>query len=251
MKVSTFKNKCDDHGAIANAGGHEVMSNKNKEVIAVGGGVNTSADMARRTVERIIQSLNMILHPEGGYYVETYRSDENFGTTRGSRSSSTAIYFLLGPGDRSHLHRIKSDEMWFYHCGNGPLHVVECELQAKSASDKNQESALNISTHSLGNEIQNIINNVNGNTDDLKMSLIRPQHLVKAGTWFGSAPADEVSGWALVSCVVSPGFDFEDFELATVDGLKRELELAEVVATPSDDEWMQKWCLPTESGTSQ
>ena len=68
--------------------------------------------------KKIIQELKLIPHPEGGYYRETYRSDTLMQTNEGEeRNVSTAIYFLLENDNRSRFHKIKSDEMWFFHQG--------------------------------------------------------------------------------------------------------------------------------------
>ena len=64
----------------------------------------------------IIQQLNLLPHPEGGYFAETYRSSLEVTNVDGNkRHASTAIYFLLKDKDKSHFHRIKSDELWFFH----------------------------------------------------------------------------------------------------------------------------------------
>jgi predicted cupin superfamily sugar epimerase len=63
----------------------------------------------------LAETLNLLPHPEGGYYRETYRSP-----------SSTAIYFLLTKGNPSHFHRIKSDELWHFHKGD-PIEVIEID----------------------------------------------------------------------------------------------------------------------------
>lgn len=69
------------------------------------------------TMTKIIEHFKMQPHPEGGYYVETYRSKLNFETKRGSRNASTAIHFLITKDSISHLHRLTSDEGWHYHLG--------------------------------------------------------------------------------------------------------------------------------------
>ncbi len=67
-----------------------------------------------------VAQLHLLPHPEGGYYKETYRSKEEslFDDFNGKRSISTAIYFLLEGKDKSHFHRIQSDELWFFHEGS-------------------------------------------------------------------------------------------------------------------------------------
>lgn len=132
----------------------------------------------------LIEKLQLRTHPEGGFYSETYRSEESIATNSGKRNLSTAIFFLLTSENVSKFHRIKSDELWFFHEGS--------ELTVHTLSELGHQQL------SLGNpSIQ----------DDSS-----PQHLVPAHTIFGSS-VDEPNSYALVSCVVSPGFDFEDFEL--------------------------------------
>jgi predicted cupin superfamily sugar epimerase len=134
--------------------------------------------------ERIIQQLDMQPHPEGGYYKETYRAAEVINTADGrKRNVSTAIYYMLTGGDKSHLHRLKSDEAWFFHQGE-TLEIVIIE-------DGILRSVL------LGNAIEN------GEV---------PQVTIPAGAWFG-ARLKAGKGYALVSCTVAPGFVFEDFEM--------------------------------------
>ena len=143
-----------------------------------------------------IDKLNLEKHPEGGYYSETYRSEmslpqdvlpEGFD---GSRSLLTAIYFLLRNEDFSALHRLKSDEMWHFYDGS-PLRVHMIEPGGR------------YTWHRLGREAER---------GDIL------QAVVPAGCWFG-ATLEEPGTWSLVGCVVSPGFDFRDFELATRDEL--------------------------------
>ena len=97
---------------------------------------------------------------------------------------STAIYYLLQNDDKSHFHRIASDELWFFHNGN-PLEIVYIQNGS-------------IRTIILGNDIEK------GEV---------PQAMIPMGVWFASRIKDE-SGYSLVSCTVAPGFDFTDFELA-------------------------------------
>jgi predicted cupin superfamily sugar epimerase len=133
-----------------------------------------------------IEKLGLLPHPEGGYYSETFRSETslNFPGFDGSRKLSTSIYFLLEAPQVSSLHRIKSDEIWYYHDG-GNLEIIEL--------DENDVEHITL----LGK--------------DLEGGAVL-QHVVKAGRWFGARlPQD--SNFCLVGCQVSPGFDFRDFEL--------------------------------------
>lgn len=133
-------------------------------------------------IQEIINHFDMLPHPEGGFYKETYRSSEL--CLNGTRNLKTVIYFLLRSEDISHFHRIKSDEMWYYHSGS-PLIVHSIDDQGVY---KEQKVGINFSEGEI------------------------PQYLVPKNTIFGSTVLEKDS-YSLVSCSVSPGFDFEDFEL--------------------------------------
>ncbi|MFN5517925.1 MAG: cupin domain-containing protein [Bacteroidota bacterium] len=141
-------------------------------------------------VNDIITYLNLKPHPEGGYYRETYRSENEaiFNDNcfqNASRTYYTGIYFLLVDQYFSSWHRIKSDEMWHYYFGTAPLLVHEID-------------------HNNNYKVTELNNT---------LPLCNPQYMVKAGNWFASEIKNQ-SGFALVGCTVSPGFDFKDFELA-------------------------------------
>jgi predicted cupin superfamily sugar epimerase len=133
-----------------------------------------------------IQHLHLLPHPEGGYYREVYRNESNFTFPgfEGTRSIATSIFFLLEAPQVSALHRIKSDEIWYYHDGDN-LEIIEL--------DENESEQITL----LGKDLE-------------KGAVI--QHVVKAGRWFG-ARLPQGSSYCLVGCQVSPGFDFRDFEL--------------------------------------
>lgn len=146
-----------------------------------------------------IERLGLEPHPEGGFYRETYRSGRSydFGQAdpfRGARHYATAIHYLLKTGERSRLHRIHSDELWFYHAGD-PLdvHVFPPEGQPSSFT--------------LG-------------CSPDKGELL--QAAVAAESWFGACHSRQepsAEGYSLVSCVVAPGFDFRDFSFAPKEAL--------------------------------
>ncbi len=146
-----------------------------------------------KTADYWIEKLGLEAHPEGGHFRETYRADEMITTEGlpdrflGDRSFSTAIYFLLTENNFSSLHRIQSDELWFFHAGS--------ELK-----------------------VQMIIPN-----GDCRCLTIGPdgpfQAVVPSQCWFG---AEVEKGYALVSCTVAPGFDFTDFELADRQALLKQ-----------------------------
>jgi len=134
---------------------------------------------------KLIEQLNLLPHPEGGYYKETYRSKmELVNATQGIRQVSTSIYYLLEGDDKSHFHRIQSDELWYFHQG-AALEILYFE----------------------GQELKRIY--LGNNIDSGEV----PQAMIPANTWFASHLKVETD-FALVSCSVAPGFSFEDFELA-------------------------------------
>lgn len=127
----------------------------------------------------VIDRLALQPHPEGGWYRETWRSAPGAD----GRSVGTAIYFLLGPGERSHWHRVDADEIWHHYAGG------ELELATWVEGG-------GLDTVRLG--------------DDLATGA-RPQAVVPAGAWQAARPVDQA---VLVGCTVAPGFRFEGFELA-------------------------------------
>ncbi|MBU3676981.1 MAG: cupin domain-containing protein [Chitinophagaceae bacterium] len=129
----------------------------------------------------------LLPHPEGGYYRETYRAELQIpGSELGTiRAVSTGIYFMLTAGNFSALHRIKSDEMWHFYGGDA-IEIVELTPDGTWINTR------------LGKDI------ASGEV---------PQYVVKAGHWFGSCVANNAP-FGLVGCTVAPGFDFADFELA-------------------------------------
>jgi predicted cupin superfamily sugar epimerase len=140
----------------------------------------------------------MVPHQEGGFFKEIYVSKENISCNESnveideSEKLWTSIYFLLRNGEVSNFHRLKSDEMWYYHSGS-PLTIYMISPEGK------------LITEQLGLNIEN------GE---------QPQILVPKGYIFGSAMNNE--GYALVGCMVSPGFEFKDFELFERDYLLKE-----------------------------
>ncbi len=148
------------------------------------------------TVLQLITQFNLQPHPEGGWYKETYKSEEQIASNAlpqrflGNRVFSTAIYFLLKKGNFSAFHRIKSDECWHFYAGQ-PLEVFIILPGGE------------LSVVSLGKDIE-------------KGQLF--QYVVPANCWFASRPATE-SKFSFVGCTVAPGFDFADFELAKTNEL--------------------------------
>ena len=131
------------------------------------------------TAADIIARLELKPHPEGGHYRETFRDPR---TGADGRSRSTAIYFLLARGERSHWHRIDAVEIWHYYAGSA--------LILQIADDGGKRSV------KLGPDLA---------ADE------RPQAIVPAQAW---QAAESTGDWTLVGCTVAPGFDFAKFELA-------------------------------------
>ena len=127
-----------------------------------------------------------------GFYAETYRSDLAVTAPFGDRKASTAIHFLITQGSVSRLHRLQADEVWHFYLG-GPMTVFELGPSG-------------IKTTILGQDV------LNGQV---------VQHVLKAGTWFGSFPNEGVE-YSFVGCTVAPGFEFADFELGSRKALLSE-----------------------------
>ena len=142
------------------------------------------------TADDLIKKLNLLPHPEGGYYRETYRSEQSVSFNGKVRNAGTAIYFLIRDREISHFHKVASDELWLFHQGQS----IELYVLTKTGE---------LEIHNLGNDLEN---------DEL------PQIVVKAGNWFAAKLKNE-EGYSLVSCIVTPGFEFSDFELAKKDDL--------------------------------
>jgi predicted cupin superfamily sugar epimerase len=127
----------------------------------------------------LIAQLELTPHPEGGHYRETFRDtplDAN------GRSLSTAIYFLLARGERSHWHRIDAVEVWHYYAGSA---------LALEIADGDGRRSIRLGLDLAAGEV--------------------PQAIVPAQAW---QAATSCGDWTLVGCTVAPGFDFAKFELA-------------------------------------
>lgn len=137
-----------------------------------------------------IRHLGMEPHPEGGYYKRSFASAEEMDVNGQKRNLFTSIYFLLESGDVSHFHRLKSDEVWYFHAGS-PLivHMID-----EAGSYREMKLGLDIENGEM------------------------PQAIVPRNSIFGSSTI-EGGTFSLVGCMVSPGFDFEDFELFTQEQL--------------------------------
>ena len=146
--------------------------------------------------DELIRRFDLQPHPEGGFFRETYRASDSIHRdgSADKRSASTAIYYLLCDGAHSAWHRIQSDEIWHFYAGD-PLNVYVLE----------DDGALTV--HRLGNA--------------LDQSDCVFQAVVPSGRWF-AAQCDDAASVALVGCTVAPGFEFSEFEIASVEALLRE-----------------------------
>jgi predicted cupin superfamily sugar epimerase len=135
--------------------------------------------MRTLSAAEVIRLLDLRPHPEGGYFRETFRDPRQ---NADGRSLSTAIYFLLAAGERSHWHRVDAVEIWHWHAG-GAL--------ALQIAGSNGVTTVRLGVDLAAGE--------------------RPQAVVPAGAW---QVAESLGAWTLVGCTVAPGFDFSGFELA-------------------------------------
>ena len=145
------------------------------------------------TAAEIIRLLDLKPHPEGGHYRQTFRDPLTYpppqageGKMGAARAASTAIYFLMARGERSHWHRIDAVEIWHWHAG-APL-----ALEIAAAPGQRERIM-------LGNDLA---------------AGERPQGIVPAHAW---QAARSLGDWTLVGCTVAPGFEFATFELAPPD----------------------------------
>jgi predicted cupin superfamily sugar epimerase len=130
------------------------------------------------TAADLIRLLELQPHPEGGHFRETFRDRR----TAAGRAASTAIYFLLARGERSHWHRVDAAEVWHHYAG-APLRL--------DIVDGTQRTTVTLGPDLAAGE--------------------RPQGVVPAGAW---QAAQSLGDWTLTGCTVAPGFDFAGFELA-------------------------------------
>jgi uncharacterized protein len=132
----------------------------------------------------VMRLLDLKPHPEGGHFRETFRDPR---TVDGGRAASTAAYYLLARGERSHWHKVDAVEAWHYHAG-APL-KLEIALDANGPVE-----CLTLGADLAAGE--------------------RPQAMVPAHAW---QAAQSLGEWTLVGCTVAPGFEFTRFEMAAND----------------------------------
>jgi uncharacterized protein len=163
-----------------------------------------------KNAEFWIQNLDLMPHSEGGFYRELYRSSIEIDagglpkSFKDSRRLCTSIYYLLRSGEKSKLHRLKSDELWYYHIGSA-LKIIMIDHEG------------------------------NKHTKLLGPNFDKAEHfniLIPAGTIFGAEVTDKDS-YSLFSCLVSPGFEYADFEMFDKDDL--------VQAYPKHTEIIEKY----------
>jgi predicted cupin superfamily sugar epimerase len=130
----------------------------------------------------VIKLLGLTPHPEGGHFLERFRDPRKVD---GARVASTAIYYLLARGERSHWHRVDAAEVWHFYGGDSlSLQIAENGCPT---------------THVLGMDL---------------MAGQQPQIVVPTGAW---QSAQSLGAWTLVGCTVAPGFEFAGFEMAPID----------------------------------
>ena len=131
------------------------------------------------TADDIVRLLDLKPHPEGGHFRETFR---DHGAPRGA---STAIYYLLKEGERSHWHRVDAAEVWHWYAGD----ALELSVAHNNVAQ----------THILGTNLA---------------AGERPQIVVAKRAWQSARP---LGRYSLVGCTVAPAFTFEGFEMAPPD----------------------------------
>jgi predicted cupin superfamily sugar epimerase len=143
--------------------------------------------------KKIIDLLGLKPHREGGYYKQVYKSPLTISIDHSLRSLSTSIYYLLESHDFSCWHRLKADEIWHFYCG-GKAVIYQINPQGE------------LSSIFLGNLLEH------PNT--------YPQCLIPANTWF-AAKVLTPDSFIFVGCSVSPGFEYDDFEVGDETLLKQ------------------------------
>jgi predicted cupin superfamily sugar epimerase len=168
----------------------------------------------RPTAEELAAELALEPHPEGGFFRETYRATEMIRTSRGERAASTAILFLLTASSPSRFHRLRSDELWVFQVGS-PLELVTIDAAgAVQVRRLARPVGAGVESHAVVR------------ADVWQAARVLADGAPQPG---GAAVGD--LRWSLVTCVVTPGFDFVDLELGRSDELTRLCpEQAELIA---------------------
>jgi predicted cupin superfamily sugar epimerase len=134
-------------------------------------------------VKIVIEELRLSPHPEGGWFRETWRAP----AAEGVRAQATAILFLIEAHQRSHWHKVDASEVWLWHAGD-PL------LLSLSVADEGPVRKIRLGPDVIAGDM--------------------PQYVVEAHEWQSAAPLPGKVGYTLVSCVVTPAFEFSGFTLA-------------------------------------
>ena len=164
----------------------------------VGEDACSSPTVETLSLATVVNQLSLLSHPEGGYYAETYRSDEELlqiglpSRFTGNRDVMTMIYYMLTWEDQSAFHKIKSDEIWNFYYGD-PVRVYMIN-----------ETAATFTYKDLGTDLE---------------AGQQFQFVVENDIWFAAVSLNNETGWSLVGNAVAPGFDFADFELAVAANL--------------------------------
>ena len=149
-------------------------------------------------VEKLIKSLNLQPHQEGGYFREFYRSSETAYISakyQGLKSLNAAIYYLLSEDDRTKFHRLKCDEIWHHYDGGVlTLYIINAKGE--------------IETYKLGKDGNYTV-------------------MVAKGQWFAAKVTE--GEYVLAGCTTSPGFEYSDFELTSGDNLIKEYPALEEI----------------------
>lgn len=149
------------------------------------------------TADYLIEALRLSPHEEGGWFRRTYESEKSLQVDEGSRSLGTSILYLLKSQEVSRLHSLRSDETWYFHQGN-PVRIH---------SFREGQYRLDLLGNSWANSEM-------------------PQRTLCSGTIFGADSSGD-SGFSLVSCSVTPGFDYADFSWPNVDQMLADYPLQE------------------------
>ena len=162
-------------------------------------------ELNENKIQALINHYNLLPHPEGGFYRQTYAASEQILRDAlperfdGNRNFSTAIYFLLPNGNFSAFHRIKSDEVWHFYEG--------CALHIHVIHPNGDYECLKLGSNMNNGESYQLV--------------------VPANAWFASEPVGDAGSFALVGCTVAPGFEFSDFELADAEKLVEQFPIHE------------------------
>lgn len=139
-------------------------------------------------VSDLINRLGLKQHPEGGFFVETFRSEHlvELAEDRGSRNLCTVIYYLLSGDQFSSFHAIRSDEIWHFYLGSSAtLHIIK---------DDGRLDEIRLGVKADKGEIFQVV--------------------INANSWF-AASVNDTSSYSLMGCTVAPGFDFRDWTPAS------------------------------------